>query len=275
MDSTRTNNNLREPFCVETNDETESLSVKLTDNIENIVEAVQSLEDYAMLLGTKNDTKTMRKKMKSHIIETSESLRRTADILKQFEALKPKRKEEVDFRNKILKRTKENYNKQDQKFNKIFKDIQSKEKIYLEARKSVDCRPTNNSNHHVNDLESDIQIQTQDLDFTEALLKERESDIQEVRKLAHELNITAQMQAQKIQEGSDDILIIQENVEDSEKNAEKGNKHLDEVLKNQKKMSTRNVICLLVLLAICGGVVAFVFIQRSGASPTPTISPST
>jgi len=255
MDARRSG--LKEPFNVESSDDTESLSNKLSENIEAIVEAVQNLEDYGMLLGTKNDTKTMRKKMKDHITDTNSLIKKTGDLLRQFEALKPKRKEEADARNKILKRTKENYSKQSDRFTKIFKDIQSKEKIYIEARKSVERKPGSISTTSNSDIESNIQVQSNDLDFTETLFKEREADIQEVRRLAHELNLTAQYQAQKIQEASEDIVVIQDQAYETEKNAEMANKELEKALQSRKKSSIRNIICLILILCVVVGLLTF------------------
>jgi len=251
MDAATRGNGLKEPFISDGADETDNLSEKLTENIENINESVQNLEDYELQLGTKADTRTMRRKMKEHITRTNDLIKKTAAILKQFEALKPKGKNEIDSRNKILKRTKENFNKQQEKFNKTFKDIQTKEKIYLDARKSLTGENQNTNSNASTDIESDLQIHAQDLDFHDSLLQEREADIQDIRRLAHELNLTAQVQAQKINESSENMIYVQENVEDTEKNTESANKHLDEALKNSKAGSYRNLICLLVVLGVC------------------------
>lgn len=39
----------------------------------------------------------------------------------------------------------------------------------------------------------------------EALQRERDNDVQDIRRLAHEINLTAQYQARKLQENSEDI----------------------------------------------------------------------
>jgi len=249
MEVSSSRNGLKEPFINDGAEDTEALSEKLTENIENIVEAVQTLEDYEAQLGTKGDTRSFRKKMKDHITRTNELIKRTSAILKQFEALKPKSKGEIDLRNKILKRTKENFNKQQEKFNKTFKDIQTKEKIYLDARKSITGE--HSTSNASTDIENDLQIHAQDLDFHDSLLQEREQDIQDIRRLAHELNLTAQVQAQKINEASENMIYVQENVDDTEKNTESANKHLDEVLKNSKRNTWKSFICLLIIIGVC------------------------
>ena len=57
--------------------------------------------------------------------------------------------------------------------------------------------------------------------------------------MAHELNLTAQYQAQKIQEASEDIVVVQDQIYDTEKNAEMANKELEKALQSRKKSSFR------------------------------------
>jgi len=216
------------------------------------------LEDYEMQLGGKNDTRTLRKKMKDHITTTNDLIKKTGDILKQFEGLKLKGRNETDFRNKVLKRTKESFTKQQEKFNRTFKDIQTKEKIYLDARKSVIKTSQGGNSNASTDIDSDIQIQAQELDFHESLLQEREQDIQDIRRLAHELNLTAQLQSIKIQESSENMIVVHENVQDVEKDVEIANKELDGAIKNQKMTTKRNLICLLISVLVSVVVVAVI-----------------
>jgi len=196
--------------------------------------------------------------MKLQIIEANQLVQKTKNLLAQFEALKPKRRDEVDYRNKILKRTKENFNKQNDKFTKVLKDIQMKEKIYLDVRKSIIGKGDLTASTASTDLEVEVQQQTQDLDFTEAMIKDRENEVQDIRRLAHELNLTAQAQAHKIHEAGEDIIIFEDMTKQQENHTAMGNKELDEALKNQKKLSARNIICLLTILVICGVVIVLI-----------------
>jgi len=113
------------------------------------------------------------------------------------------------------------------------------------------------------DAESDLQNQTFEVDYNETYLRERESDIQEVRRLAHEINLTAQFQARKIQEASEDIVIIADSTEKTEALTEAGKRNIDEALKNQKKMTTRNLICLITIIVICAVVLGIVISSDS------------
>jgi len=58
-------------------------------------------------------------------------------------------------------------------------------------------------------------------------------------RLAHELNLTAQYQAQKIQEASEDIVVIHDQAYETEKNTENANKELEKALQNRKKSSVK------------------------------------
>lgn len=57
--------------------------------------------------------------------------------------------------------------------------------------------------------------------------------------MAHELNLTAQYQAQKIQEASEDIVVINDQAYETEKNTENANKELEKALQNRKKSSIK------------------------------------
>jgi len=261
---TKNQASLREPINADNNDDIENLSIKLSDNSEAIVEAIQSLEEYELRLGGDGDNEKMRNKMREQLLRTDNLIKRTGEILKQFEAIKPKKKEELDYRNRILKRTKENFTKQNDKYNKLSKDIQSKGKIYGDVKKPViSSGKQGNLSNASTDLEGDVQTQVHDLDYNELYLREREEDIQEVRRLAHELNLKAQVQAQKLQENSQDIVIIQESINETEANTDKANKELTKVAKSQKRLSNRNLICLVVVVVACAATVWIVLANNS------------
>lgn len=67
------------------------------------------------------------------------------------------------------------------------KEIQTKEKVYLEARKSVTKYPGNNKESIASQQSDDQQNaelagQLEELDYYDIILKERENDVQEVRR---------------------------------------------------------------------------------------------
>lgn len=49
-----------------------------------------------------------------------------------------------DYRNKVMKRARDSFNKQNERFTKLLKDIQRKEKIHLQAKKDSTTSTTSN-----------------------------------------------------------------------------------------------------------------------------------
>jgi len=192
------------------------------------------------------------------------SSKKIEDLLRTLRDLQPKKSDDRDHKLKVSRRVQESFDKQNQKFTKLLRNIQTKEKTYLEVKRSMHesnrHKSSNASQHSFASSDDDVEVaaQIQDLDFTEALLKEREKDLQDVRKLAHEINLTAQFQAQKLAEASSDLEIIDNDTGFTEKKTEEANRHLDQTLKNQNKTSKKNLILCLAVIFICAIVIAIV-----------------
>jgi len=250
---------LTEPMNVDSADDAESLHIKLTAKIEAVVDAIQTLEDYEHRLGEKDDKMSMRKKMKEELSKTDCLIQETENLLKQFETIKTKKKDDVT---KILKRTKETFNKQKEKYTKLKKLIETKEKILLEPKGSVDSNPTNPQSNASTNVHGDMVIHVQDLDNYEKLTEEREQAVQDIRKYAHQLKGLAQDQADKLQEHSEIIDVIENHVEETEENTIKGNKELDKKLESQKALSKKNTTCCIAMFVTCGVAIGIIAAQR-------------
>jgi len=111
--------------------------------------------------------------------------------------------------------------------------------------------------------ETELAAQIQDLDFTEALLKERQNDLQEIRRYAHEINLTAQFQAHKIHEASNDIEVIENDTAFAEKKVEEADGHLSKALEHQNKTSKKNLIVCFIAVLICAVTLAIVISNHS------------
>jgi len=222
------------------------------------------LEDYESKLGSRSDTRDMRRKMNEAKSKANATSKKIEDLLRTLRDLQPKKNDDRDHKLKVARRVQESFEKQNQKFVKLLRNIQTKEKTYLEVKRSMHenrHKSSNASQHSIASSDDDVEVaaQIQDLDFTEALLKEREKDLQDVRKLAHEINLTAQFQAQKLAEASSDLEIIENDTGFTEKKTEEANRHLDQTLKNQNKASKKNLILCLAVIFICAIVIAIAF----------------
>jgi len=105
------------------------------------------LKEFENMLGKKDDTRSMRREMKEEIAEVNDIIKKTLDLFRQFDELPLRKKEDQEHRNKVIRRTKEVFDKEYAKFTKTLKEIQTKEKVYLEARKSITKNPGANNNY--------------------------------------------------------------------------------------------------------------------------------
>jgi t-SNARE complex subunit (syntaxin) len=250
---------LTEPMYLDSSDDVESFHLKLTAKIEAVVEAIQSLEDYEHRLGEKDDKKPMRKKMREELNKTENLIQETENLLRQFETMKIKKKDDVI---KIIKRTKETFNKQKEKFSKVKKLIESKEKILLEPKASVESNQGNTLSGASTNAQSDMLIHVQDIDSYEKINEEREQAVQDIRKYADQIKGLAQDQADRLQEHSEVIDVIEHHIEDTEENTVKGNKELDKKLESTKALSKKNMICCAAMAITCGITIAIIAAEK-------------
>jgi chromosome segregation ATPase len=250
---------MTEPMQVDISDDAESINIKLTAKIEAVVEAIQSLEDHAHQLGEKDEKKSNRKQMKDELTKAEYLIQETENLLRQFETMKMKKKDEWT---KIIKRTKDTFKQQKEKFTKVKKLIEAKEKILIDHKTSNDIHPGNTLGGASTHAHSDLQIHVQDLESYEKVNQEREKDVQEIRNYAHQLKGLAQDQADRLQEQSETIDVVEHHIEDTEENTVKGNKELDKKLESQKTLSKRNMICCATMAVTCGIVIAIIAIDR-------------
>jgi len=249
--------NLKEPLVSSNRMDLEEFSERITESIEGLSAYIQAMEEFDTRLGSKEDTRAMRENMKEEISEANDELKKTMDLFKQFDSITLKRKEDMEYRNKMLKRAKDNFNKQNDKFTQVLKSIQRKEKIYLQAKQAganANSRTNISAYHPIGDedfVATQLEADLHDLNFTEQMIKERQEDVIEIRKLAHELNLTSQYQAQKLHEASLDIELIEENTRGTESEVQSANKHLDEALRYETRGSRRNhILCCLIILGL-------------------------
>jgi len=180
------------------------------------------------------------------------------ELFKQLESLTLKRPDDKEYKNKVLKRAKDSFNKQNEKFTRVLRSIQKKEKTYLQAKQNTSAQKTKSNisaykpiGEDTDFVRTEIQADLNDLDFTEAIIKERQEDVVEIRKLAHEINLTAQFQAKKLHEASLDIEMVEDNTKDTEFKVYDANNNLAEAFKYQKRSCRRNLILCCLIMFCC------------------------
>ena len=66
-----------------------------------------------------------------------------------------------DYKLKVARRVQENYDKQNQKFTKLLRNIQTKEKTYLEVKKSMHenrHKSSNAAQHSIASSDDDLEV---------------------------------------------------------------------------------------------------------------------
>jgi len=226
----------------------DQLSERISENIELLKDYIEILTEYKEKMGTSEDSKAMRRRMNNEVSEGNDLIKRIFEDFHEMEDLKFKRRKDVDTFNKMFRRLNNTFDDYYDRFTKVLKEIHSREKIFLEIKQSMTLNRSSTSDQSApisvitehnanqeNDQRESLLDTAQNLQFYASIIEERENQLQEVRKLASEMNHLAQVQANKIYEQTDDIEGLVEDTADAEKNAEGANNELTKTLRNQQK----------------------------------------
>lgn len=102
----------------------------------------------------------------------------------------------------------------------------------------------------------------QAVDFDASLVEERETNIINIASTIQEVNETMKDLAALVEEQGKDIDIIEHNVTEAEGRTASGVKELEGASKYQKGYRKWIFVLLLLIIAIAGGAVAYVFISK-------------
>jgi len=213
----------------------DQLSERISENIELLKDYIEILTEYKEKMGTSEDSKAMRRKMNNEVSEGNDLIKRIFEDFHEMEDLKFKRRKDVDTFNKMFRRLNNTFDDYYDRFTKVLKEIHSREKIFLEIKQSMTLNRSSTSDQSApisvitehnanqeNDQRESLLDTAQNLQFYASIIEERENQLQEVRKLASEMNHLAQVQANKIYEQTDDIEGLVEDTADAEKKRGRG-----------------------------------------------------
>lgn len=244
----------------------DQLTERISENIELLKDYIEILTEYREKMGTSEDSKAMRRRMNNEVSEGNDLIKRIFEDFQDMEDLKFKRRKDVDTFNKMFRRLNNTFDDYYDRFTKVLKDIHSREKIFLEIKQSMTLNRSSTSDQSAtitgtlitehnanqeNDQKESLLDTANNLQFYASIIEERENQLQEVRKLASEMNHLAQVQANKIYEQTDDIENLVEDTADAEKNTDSANKELTQTLRNQQKTTKKNLIITSVIVFIC------------------------
>jgi len=250
----------------------DTLSEKISENIETVKDYIEVLTEYREKMGTVEDTRSMRRRMNNEISEGNDLIKRILDDFRDLEDLKFKRRKDIENFNKMVRRLNNSFDDQYQKFTKVLKEIHSREKIFLELRKSTTLNPssvaddssvnTNSYNVNNDDRES-VEETTRNLQFYSSIIEERENQLQDVRKLASEMNMLAQAQSKKIHDQVGDLITLVEDTSKAEDETKGANNELSKTLKQQQNTTKKNLVISVVLILLCLVIITIVLSTSS------------
>jgi len=257
----------------------DQLSERISENIELLKDYIEILTEYKEKMGTSEDSKAMRRRMNNEVSEGNDLIKRIFEDFHEMEDLKFKRRKDVDTFNKMFRRLNNTFDDYYDRFTKVLKEIHSREKIFLEIKQSMTLNRSSTSDQSTpisvitehnanqeNDQRESLLDTANNLQFYASIIEERENQLQEVRKLASEMNHLAQVQANKIYEQTDDIEGLVEDTADAEKNAEGANNELTKTLRNQQKVTKKNLIITSAIVFICILIILILLFTGSGSN---------
>jgi len=245
--------------------ELDRLTSDVTRRLENISGNIEDLEDYEEKLGTSADTKNFRGKLREKIDETQKEIRATLDAIKGIEGLDVKSRSDQETKLKMAKRFTEIFNKHKESFTNVLKQINTKEKVYVDQmkgstlQKSSDVTGSRGESHKNEELAGQIQ----EIAFAEEIINDRDQDIKKVETAINLMNDINKTQALEIKSQGDGLDIVIGNITSTKDNVQKANKELESANKYEKDSTRRNLyICLIVVALVAGVLVVTLMVTK-------------
>lgn len=234
----------------------------IVDALEDLKDQNQSLDHYNAKLGTKKDTKKLRKKITSHISETKRLAQRVTSLISSLgrDDVRRQRLEQdaaalgEDMQRLIKESAKKRRSnlavtKQEQKM------MKKQRQFYEEPDKlSEDDRQhflqQQQKQEEYNHLENEIAN-------NEALIREREEEVLDIENSAQDINTIFKELHHMAHDQGDDIKTIEDKVIKTGVSVSKGNENLTKAEKHDKRGRFLICIILLVVLGIALAIVIF------------------
>jgi len=233
--------------------------------LEDIDKLLEKISDYCKRIGTSQDSKTFRKELKDKIFTTTIELKEATDLVNKMDNVQVKNEEQK--RNQITTLRKNCKEKLDKATKLIKKIEQLEKKNILEARMSVQ----NQGGRESFDQEMTTK-QSKQIDIDYEICLERENDIIELTKLLAEMKALAELQAKYIKEQGEELVMIHENVQETQVHIGKAKRELEEAKLWKEKVVKSDTKCLMIAIIVC---VVFVLLFLLSSNPESLDSDST
>ncbi len=153
----------------------QELADKVTFHLEALNKDLDLVQQYKNDLAKKVNERQIKNKAKDEIVRINKKINDVSDQFKQLKGYKFTRKNEKEYRDKIMKRLRGYFSRQHDRFVQLVGEFQMKEKVHLEQRRSIFSNGSTNlsalseiSVHKMAESIGDAEMieSIEDIDFT-------------------------------------------------------------------------------------------------------------
>ena len=237
---------------------------------------LDQLEEYKAELVKASRQRSVRGSIKQNIVSINNLINEICNLFRHTKTLKFSNKAEKSDRKKVLQNLRIAFTQQHNRFVRTLNTFQHSERVYLELRKSIFSSINSNTSGRNSNLlvdnravpinmpdspaDPEIIASMEDIDFYQAMLEEREKQVQNIKGIAYEIRLAADSQAKAIEANEQDLEAMIKDASFAEKMVDTGNKDLEEAASRNKGGKTwkKNLVFCLMILLLCAVVVVII-----------------
>ena len=260
---------------LDTQSEFQEITEEITRQINVLRSRLDHLEEYKAELIKTSRQRSMRSSLRENIVSINNLINEICNLFRHTKTLKSPNRAEKNDRKKILQRLRIGFTQEHNRFVKTINTFEHSERVYLELRKSIFSSINSNTSGRNSNLlvdnrppinipdspaDPEIIASMEDIDFYQAMLEEREKQVQNIKGIAYELKLAADSQAKAIQANEQDLESMVKDASFAEKMVNTGNKDLEEAASKNKggKSWKKNLVFCLMILLLCAVVVVII-----------------
>jgi len=229
--------------------------------LQNIEQYIEMLTNYSTKLGTDQDSRTFRTKLKDKINQTSQEFETVLGCMQSMDRLKFAEYRDRETRDKISKRMMDKFSSWKDKFQVLLKKITANEKVFIDnARKSTFGREsmTGGELDDSNTRQSYFHDpQMLEVNVTQEIIEEREKDIKKIQEVMNHMNDITRKQADLVKMQGEELDVVVGHIQSSKNNTTAANKHLVQTVEQTDTTNRGNMYFCFIIAIVCAIIVLF------------------
>jgi t-SNARE complex subunit (syntaxin) len=246
---------LEEKFLPVQESELDRLANEAQRGLQNMESNTETLLQYSSKLGTEQDNKSFRAKLKNKVNDTSEDVAKTFLLLQQIDRLKLATLKERDDRDKLSRRMLDKFGVVKNKFEAILKKITSSERMFLDNARRSTIHNHDPNRDSMGDGDNFQEQQLQEINVTHEVIEEREKDVKKFREVLTLMNDIARKQAEEVRFQGEQLDVVVGNIQSSKGNVQGANKHLKDAVQMTDSNNRTNMYACFIIAIVCAVVV--------------------